>query len=32
MTGVAERLTDAEIEAVAAYLAAQPVTVAEGGQ
>lgn len=32
MTGITERLTDAEIEAVAAYLAAQSVTVAEGGQ
>lgn len=32
MTGIAERLTDTEIEAVAAYLAAQPVTVATGGQ
>jgi cytochrome c553 len=32
MTAVAERLSDSEIEAVAAYLAAQPATVAEGGQ
>lgn len=32
MTAVAERMTDAEIEAVAAYLAVQPVAVAKGGQ
>jgi len=32
MTAVAERLTDAEIEAVAAYLAAQPVVLTTGGQ
>lgn len=32
MTAVAERLTDKEIEAVAAYLAAQPVVYTTGGQ
>jgi len=32
MTAVAERLTDEEIEAVAAYLATQPAVLTEGGQ
>ena len=31
MSAVAERLTEAEIDAVAAYLAAQPVQRAQGG-